>query len=242
MPAEAATLELCWAGEHLLLDGERALAWPARSTVVVADVHLGKDGTFRRAGIALPAGLMLADLERLGRLVERHQARRLLVLGDFVHAPPAAADPMLAALAQWCAARPALSLEVVIGNHDRPSAAAPLSRLVHWHAEGLREGPFEWRHAAADTTDPAAHQVCGHVHPALRLRDGPHSLRVPVFALESRRLTLPAFGGFTGGSTPEAYDSTRFFAVVEGTVMALPEAASQQQAARRPAAGHRHKP
>lgn len=239
---EGTTLALAWAGEQLLLDGERALAWPARATVVVADVHLGKDGTFRRAGIALPAGVMQADLERLGRLVDRHQARRLLVLGDFVHAPPAAADPLLDALAQWRAARPALSLEVVIGNHDRPNTDAPLARLVHWHPEGLREGPFEWRHAASDKTDPAAHQVCGHVHPALRLREGPRSLRLPVFALESRRLTLPAFGAFTGGATPEVEDSTRFFAVVEGSVLDLGGAAIQRTDARRSARNHRHKP
>jgi DNA ligase-associated metallophosphoesterase len=242
MPTEAATLALAWAGEQLLLDGERALAWPARSTVVVADVHLGKDGAFRRAGYALPAGETQVDLERLGRLVERHRARRLLVLGDFVHAPPAAADPLLAALAQWLAARPTLALEVVIGNHDRPSAGAPLSRLVQWRAEGLREGPFEWRHAAAATSDPAAHQVCGHVHPALRLRSGPHSLRLPVFALESRRLTLPAFAGFSGGATPQVEDAARFFAVVDGSVLALPEGLQQAQGRRRSAPGHRHKP
>jgi DNA ligase-associated metallophosphoesterase len=242
MTAEAATLELDWAGEQLLLDGERALAWPARATVVVADVHLGKDGIFRRAGIALPAGVMQADLERLGRLVERHQARRLLVLGDFVHAPPTAADPLLEALAHWRAARPGLSLEVVIGNHDRPRADAPLAQLVHWQREGMREGPFEWRHAAGESTDPAAYQVCGHVHPALRLRDGPRSLRLPVFALESRRLTLPAFGGFTGGATPEVEDSTRFFAVVEGSVLALDGASVQRHGGPRSMRSHRHKP
>jgi DNA ligase-associated metallophosphoesterase len=242
MPAEATTFALDWAGEQLLLDGERALAWPARATVVVADVHLGKDGAFRRAGIAVPVGVMQADLERLGRLVERHQARRLLVLGDFVHAPPAAVDPLLEALAQWRAARPGLSLEVVIGNHDRPGAEAPLSRLLQWHAEGLREGPFEWRHAAGCAADPAAHQVCGHVHPALRLRDGPRSLRLPVFVLEPRRLTLPAFGGFTGGATPEAEDSARFFAVVEGSVLPLDGAGARRHGAPRSARNHRHKP
>jgi metallophosphoesterase superfamily enzyme len=185
---------------------------------------------------------MHADLERLGRLVDRHQARRLLVLGDFVHAPPAREDPLLGALAEWLAARPALALDVVIGNHDRPRAEAPLSRLVSWREEGLREGPFEWRHAAAAPVDPAAHQVCGHVHPALRLRDGPRSLRLPVFALEARRLTLPAFGGFTGGATPEVEDSARFFAVVEGSVLALGSVATPQDGPRRSRRGHRHKP
>jgi metallophosphoesterase superfamily enzyme len=149
---------------------------------------------------------------------------------------------LLEAQAQWRAARPALSLEVVVGNHDRPSADAPLSRLVCWHAEGLREGPFEWRHAAGAATDPAAHQVCGHVHPALRLRDGPRSLRLPVFALEARRLTLPAFGGFTGGATPEVADSTRFFAVVEGEVLALDGASVERRGGSRSASSHRHKP
>jgi metallophosphoesterase superfamily enzyme len=113
---------------------------------------------------------------------------------------------------------------------------------VRWHAEGLREGPFEWRHAAGNATDPVVHQVCGHVHPALRLREGPRSLRLTVFALEPRRLTLPAFGAFTGGATLEIEDSTRFFAVVEGSVVDLGGAAIHRAAGQRSVRRHRHKP
>jgi hypothetical protein len=37
------------AGEKLGLFAERAIYWPARSTLLVADPHFGKAATFRRS-------------------------------------------------------------------------------------------------------------------------------------------------------------------------------------------------
>jgi hypothetical protein len=73
-------------GEQVLLHPDRALSWPARRTLVVADVHFGKDDAFRRAGIALPAGAARTDVARLARLLRRTRSERLVVLGDFFHA------------------------------------------------------------------------------------------------------------------------------------------------------------
>ena len=39
------------ASERLELLGERAVWWPARRTMLLADAHLGKAGHFRKAGI-----------------------------------------------------------------------------------------------------------------------------------------------------------------------------------------------
>ena len=74
-------------GERLVLHPERALIWPRRRTVIVADTHFGKSGYFGRHGMAVPAGSDEADRQRLSRLVTDVDARRLIILGDFLHAP-----------------------------------------------------------------------------------------------------------------------------------------------------------
>ena len=58
------------AGETLVLLPERAAYWPARKSLFVADFHLGKAATFRRAGIPLPSGTTSENVERLGRAID----------------------------------------------------------------------------------------------------------------------------------------------------------------------------
>ncbi|HXH01105.1 MAG TPA: hypothetical protein VNI56_02790, partial [Xanthomonadaceae bacterium] len=56
------------AGERFELLGERALHWPRRQRLLIADLHLGKADLFRRAGIGLPRGGTSRDLQRLSAL------------------------------------------------------------------------------------------------------------------------------------------------------------------------------
>ena len=76
------------AGERLELHPERAVHWPARRTLFVADVHLGKEHVFGRRGIPIPGGISAAQLARLAALVARTAAERLVVLGDLMHDAP----------------------------------------------------------------------------------------------------------------------------------------------------------
>ena len=45
--------ELLLAGERLELRADRSLFWPARRTLVVADLHFGKADAFRAASVRL---------------------------------------------------------------------------------------------------------------------------------------------------------------------------------------------
>ena len=87
----AASLPWTLAGEPVRLYAERALYWPARRRLVIADLHLGKGDTFRRHGIAVPSGGTADDLARLAGLLARTGARELWVLGDMLHGDPAGA-------------------------------------------------------------------------------------------------------------------------------------------------------
>lgn len=68
---------------------DHTLYWPAADTLILADPHFGKAGVFRRQSLAVPAGTTRDDLARLTDAIEQTGCRRLLILGDFLHAPPA---------------------------------------------------------------------------------------------------------------------------------------------------------
>ena len=50
-------IEITLGDERVVLLPCRALYWPRFNSVIVADLHFGKDSTFRRAGIPVPLGL-----------------------------------------------------------------------------------------------------------------------------------------------------------------------------------------
>jgi DNA ligase-associated metallophosphoesterase len=221
---------LVLAGESLLLHPQRALLWPARSVLFVADLHLGKSDVFRRSGIPIPEGTTATDLERLDRLVAAHGLSRIVLLGDFLHA---AADtnqlePYYAqAFTQWRAARPQLEFVVVAGNHDRRAAGRELADIVQWQAEGWREGPFVCRHYPGAATE--GYVLSGHVHPTIRLQ-GSHRerMRVPVCWVRPDYAVLPSFGSFTGGGHIEPQPEDELFAFAANRVWRLPRCRAKQ--------------
>ncbi|MEN5061727.1 ligase-associated DNA damage response endonuclease PdeM [Luteimonas sp. TWI1416] len=217
------TLEIEIGGEPLRLFAERALLWPRRRTLVVADVHLGKAQHFREAGIALPRGGTEHDLERLDRLIEASGATRLLVLGDLLHAGARDA-PWRAAWQAWRAGHPALSVDLVGGNHDRALRAAPeLARTLGLRLHGalLHEPPFAFVHDVDDAVaaDVAGYRLGGHLHPVVRLPGLP---RLPAFVFAHDAGLLPAFTAFAGGLPIAPSPGLRLYPCAPGAVVALP--------------------
>ena len=185
------SMDIVLAGEPLRLLADRALHWPARRRLFIADLHLGKADTFRAAGIALPRGGTAFDLGRISCLVDATDADSLWVLGDMLHGRTA--------LSSWRTAwedfrnrHPRLSIAVVDGNHDRALQQAGLD--VERLGDAVHDGPFVLRHAPA--RDPRGHVLCGHLHPVLKL---PWQARTPAFWLQPGCTILPAFSAFTGG-------------------------------------------
>lgn len=213
------TLEIELRGELVLLEADRALVWPARRTLVIADPHFGKDDIFRRGGIALPRGPTIADLQRVSKLLERHACTRLCILGDFVHGATKAGDSFLHAFRVWREAHPALTLDVVAGNHDRHEAVSKWQGLASWHAAPLIEPPFVFAH------HPGAHAegyvLAGHIHPVVRLPRTVGGGRVPVFWQRVGGMVLPSFGSFTGGAGIEPGEGDRVYVAGPERVLRL---------------------
>lgn len=217
-------LRLEWGGEPLELRPERAVFLPRHGALLVADFHLGKAHSFRRAGLPVPGGSTQDNLSRLDQALARVQATELIFLGDFLHAEPAQRSPGMAAFAAWRAARPGLAITLVRGNHDRHAGDPPPSLGFQLADEPLRRGSVVLCHHPRRLPGQAV--LAGHLHPAVvlwgRARD---KLRLPCFHFTQDLGVLPAFGAFTGMHTvdPEE-DGIRY--VVDGErVFALPRPA-----------------
>lgn len=208
------------AGERVILLPERALFWPRAATLLVADVHIGKAATMRAAALPLPGGTTSGDLARLGAALERTRARRLVVLGDLLHARAGRAPQTLAAVAAWRQEQNALEIELVRGNHDRGAGDPPAEWDIACVDAPRVLPPFVLQHHPAVSADGYA--LAGHIHPAVQLVGaGRQRVKLACFWFGAQVGVLPAFGGFTGTALVEPQVGDRVFVIADDEVVAV---------------------
>jgi uncharacterized protein len=214
-------LELRWAGEDFAVLSQRALWWPRRATLCIADLHLGKAAAFRQAGVPVPEHGTAADLARLGALLNRFAARRLVILGDLLHARAGRADDTMSAFAAWRQTHNAVDVLLVRGNHDAHAGDPPSEwqfRIEDEPFADADDGEIAFAHFPEAAAERGRRVLCGHIHPAIHMAGPSRGLRAPCFWFGDRAGVLPAFGSFTGTKAvfPGARD--RVFAVGPGEI------------------------
>ena len=177
-----------------------ALWIPETSTAVIADLHLGYSWAQRRRGELGP----LADCrtrEKVLALRDRLQPKRIVFLGDVVHAPRPCAperawiEDILNQLASGA------QLIAVRGNHDR-RFASEFRHLAFQDVLTWSDGSVTAAHGdRMDFAWPENHTlILGHLHPALAIRDSSGAgHKMPVFLGNRHCLVLPAFSPFARG-------------------------------------------
>jgi DNA ligase-associated metallophosphoesterase len=210
----------------MVLRADRTLWLPEGRTLVVSDLHLGKAAVFRHHGLAVPEGDTERDLGRLSEAIGSCGAGRLVIAGDFFHAPAAQSAEVLAAVRGWRERHAGLAVRLVVGNHDRGAAMPPGDLGFAVSARDWTEGGLTFVHDPEEAGDEG-YAVAGHVHPVLRLKgrgrmgSGP---AVPCFWVRRRVLVLPGFGTFTGGAAVRPVVGDRVYAVADGGVVEVPRA------------------
>lgn len=197
------------AGETLMLLPEKAVYWPARQMLIIADIHFGKAASFRAQGIPVPRGTTTENLAGLDDLIERHGARHVMFLGDFLHARAAHASSTQGAMLAWRRTRPDLQLTLVRGNHDKHAGDPAAALGIDLVDEPYTVGPLSFCHHP-DIAAPG-YVLAGHVHPAYVLATRFDTLRLPCFVVGGTRMILPSFGAFTGGYTVRPEPGERIF-------------------------------
>ena len=205
-------------GTEVELLPERALYWPERGLLAVADLHWGKPESFQQHGIPLPSGVLEDDLERLSRALRGTEARRLLLVGDLIHSRRGLTPAVQERIAAWRAGHD-IEMVLVRGNHDRHLKTLP----PEWHMDvqeaHLDEGPFRFAHHPEPAT--GRYSWAGHLHPVVRLSRGADRLRLPCFHLGTAAGILPAFSAFTGGVDMKRRPGERIFAIADEAVVEL---------------------
>lgn len=199
-------------GEDVWLLAEKAMYWPARQCLLIADAHFGKASAYRSLGQPVPQGTTSENLQRLDRLLSALPCAQVIFLGDFLHGPGSHASGTLSALRAWRERNRELSLTLIRGNHDKRAGDPPADLRIEVVPEPLLMGPFALQHEP--DAHASHHVLAGHVHQVYRLRGkGRQSLRLPCFQIGSRISLLPAFGAFTGGFAVEHSVDQQIFVI-----------------------------
>jgi uncharacterized protein len=206
------------AGEDLVLLAERAVYWPAKKALFIADFHLGKAASFRRLGVPVPYGTTNENVERLGRAIDKTGATRVVFLGDFLHSAEGRAPRTFERFGAFREERRAVEMTIVRGNHDKKAGDPPDAWDVRCIEAGEALGPFILNHEPGATR--GGYALAGHIHPAVRLSaSGEKSLRLPCFWFGARYGVLPAFGAFTGNAEVLPRRGDQVFVIAEQEVL-----------------------
>lgn len=209
------------AGSKVLLLADKALYWPERQLLCVADTHFGKATAYRALGQPVPRGTTAANLLRLDRLLLNYPAKQLIFLGDFLHGPKSHSQAALAALREWRQRHATLTCILIRGNHDLRAGDPPAEMDIQIVDEPLVLAPFALRHTPA--RQAGYHVVAGHTHPVFQLRGkGRQRLRLPCFHNTDDMTVLPSFGDFTGGYLIETEPGSRIFVTDGNGVWPVP--------------------
>jgi len=206
------------AGETLTLLAERAAYWPRESTLLVADPHFGKAAAFRALGVPVPRGTTTAALARLDSAIERTRVRRVVFLGDFLHARDGRAPETLRVINDWRRERSAIEMLLVRGNHDARAGDPPVELDIRCVDGPVAEAPFVFAHHPESSDE--GYVVAGHIHPGVRLAGAAREhVRLPCFWFGASVAVLPAFGEFTGLADVDVAPADRVWVVADAAVV-----------------------
>lgn len=210
------------AGTRMQLFASRAAFCPEHDTLFVADLHLGKDATFRRHGIPVPLGSSGETLQTISRLLSDTSASRLVILGDLFHARSSLTTETVAAVESFFAAHSRVEFLLVRGNHDAHVGNLPGDWPIRTVEEGERMGQLALGHHPGPVPDGADLWLCGHLHPSIRIGSGRDSFgKLPCFWYSSGCLVFPAIGEFTGTHVVQPQKDDRTWLVAESQIIEL---------------------
>ncbi|WP_242696017.1 ligase-associated DNA damage response endonuclease PdeM [Desertivirga brevis] len=200
---------------------QKAIFWQEEKTLIVSDLHIGKVGHFRKAGIAIPRTLEQEDLSTLSDLIHEWRPSKVIFLGDLFHSE---INSDWNWLQLWRGLFPEVYMILVKGNHD-------ILPQQHYEEAGFKiterfETPtFAFVHeplGAGQLQIENKYVFSGHIHPGVKLRGGGRqSLTISCFYFGLRQAILPAFGRFTGNFCVEVGDSSAVFGIVDKKVVKI---------------------
>ena len=176
---------------------DRAVYLPATETLVVADLHIGREAV---SNVAVPLGESTALLDRLADLRATFKPTRIVFAGDLLHSfstIPKRVEQTVGELYQQCV-DDGVDPVAIAGNHDRLLDAVwptPVESAVK-----LNDGTVIC-HGHEEPDLQGSRYLIGHDHPAITIEGvkRPCLCVDPTGYHESELVVLPAFTRLAGG-------------------------------------------
>ncbi|MFC3414609.1 ligase-associated DNA damage response endonuclease PdeM [Algoriphagus hitonicola] len=204
---------------ELTLLKEKGLWISALSSLFIADLHFGKAAHFRKSGIPIPEPIHSQDLEKLDFLIRKYQPSDIYFLGDLFHSDW---NDQWGILMDFFQQFSVIHFHLIQGNHDILPKSVYASSPIKVHQQPIHLGDFTLSHEPLEEILPNQLNICGHIHPGVRLRGlARQSLRIPCFYWDQNQLILPAFGNFTGLAIMNKTPTSKIFGVTEKKVIPI---------------------
>lgn len=202
---------------EFILSHRKVMFWKQKEILILADLHLTKETHFRKHGIAVPAGITLANLKKLDEAIEEFSPKEILFLGDLFHSDE---NKGIRTFIDWKKTLPGLRLALVEGNHDIMHREIYESMQIELLGEQIVIENMLFSHKPMNTENML--NFCGHVHPSVMIQGrARQSLRLPCFHFNQRNFILPAFGAFTGTKSISPEKQDMIYAVAEKEVIRI---------------------
>ena len=207
--------------QNLILLPKKAIFWEEEKALIISDLHIGKVGHFRKAGIAIPKLMEQEELATLSDLISECNPDKLIFLGDLFHSDM---NNDWNWLLLWRELFPAVKMILIKGNHDILHEDYYAQANFEVYSE-LNIGPFLFVHDKDDyKTNPpeTSYILSGHIHPAIRLKGkARQSLLLSCFYFGKDAGVLPAFGKFTGKCCLPVFEKDKVFGILNNKVILL---------------------
>jgi DNA ligase-associated metallophosphoesterase len=210
--------EITLRDQALWLHPERAIFWKEKRYLFIADPHFGKAASFRSHGIAIPSGTTETDLRRLTHIIEETKPKKLIIIGDLVHAAVEKAEKTLKVIDKWRYSCIELPITLVQGNHDLRSAPLPQEFRLNEVTIQFVADPFVCMHQPEQREGD--YVLAGHIHPGIKISGlGRQKEYLPCFYFGKNYALLPAFGSFTGLAAIRPDPADRLFVIAEDNIL-----------------------
>jgi DNA ligase-associated metallophosphoesterase len=204
-----------------ILNSNRTIFWEQEKILILSDLHLGKSGHFRKAGIGIPAAVMKEDMQRLVSVIQFFKPAKVVIVGDLFHSVENKEHELFL---KWRNDLDHVPILLIKGNHDIVPEKWYKDAGIETVESCWRKNNFLFVHHIEDIQPEDINEsdyfFSGHIHPAITVRGlGKQALRFPCFYFTSNYAVLPAFGKFTGTYLVDpGKDETAFF-IVENSIM-----------------------
>jgi uncharacterized protein len=206
--------------QTFLLTAARTIFWEQEKALILSDLHLGKSGHFRKAGIAIPQTVLQEDLFRLLDQIQTFKPTKLFIVGDLFHSH---ANKEHNLFLKWRNDIPQIEIHLIMGNHDILQNDFYKKANIILHKNVLEVNEFIFTHDINDVeTEEEKYYFSGHIHPSVQMQGkGRQSLKLPCFYFTKKYAVLPAFGKFTGTFPIKKKKEDTVFAIVENNLLEL---------------------